>query len=1085
MSKRIPIVLLLVVSLVVGILLANAAEDKSASSQAKAVSTGPTVSKARTVTHLSKAMILRDRGPSETMQAVELWFDDFEGTQSNWIPDASWNHVAGTAGGRAYQPETSWGLVTTNSSSPTHSWNATEDLDQELDFLVSPVIYLPDSVEVEGIMSELKGLILDYMYDVDTPDGGLGDDQEHWMHLVGPAEDLWDFQTSNPGVGTSSWGLYPTDLSTEYHWRQWLVSPEIVVPSTATSCNLTFTHAYVNEIEFDYYAVDVSTDDFVSYTHLGHWGETGGNTTWTAESFSLDTYVGQTIKVRFSSKGDYGTAEGYWVIDEIKVTDNTGDLFYDDGGETGATDMTTGGFTAGSVPNGYFGESFGGANTNPNWIALDPTLEVAGWNTNFGAGDSIRIAFMWLSDGDTPQGRGLFIDDFKLWGVGLLAIDMAVFGVDGLQEAVLGEPFQPTLLVTNVGLETLSGQLIWWMTLKDADGSTVFTFAGAPAQLTDFAPGDVMELVPVNEWIPEEPGAYTLDVTTQFPDDGDPSNNVATFDVLVFGPPFAELLYREDFEPRVGETSLEDFGFTVVNGGGCVATGLNVNKWEYLGFIYGAGSALLSEFWGILDPGSDLGVPWDSSEVLDEELITPEIDISGLDPHATLFMNYYTYWRAGYGTYWPEGEQWNDFTIDFTIDGGVTWHEVFIWTDYDSVAGTGMRLPNCYYGDDCELSYISKLGVDLTPAVVMGGETMQVRFTIWSENSWFVAANIDEIVIYSGVGEATVVSVEDVPEDQGKQVRVTWEASFNDLTLYTAGMYGEYEEHVVTHYGLWREIPEDATSVNAIVVPDLRAMFTAGAEPGDRFIVEETGWDFIAAILAHDDLEYNYVAPTLWDEVMAVFMVSAHTEDPMIFVDSDPMGGMSVDNLAPGPPSATAASQEDGDGLITWEASPDEDVSFYSVYRSGTSGGPYDFIVDIAELTYLDEELEGGWYYYVITATDYGSNESEYSNEAPLEIVGVDGQKVPAIPTTFALSQNRPNPFNPVTTIKYQLPEAADVTLRVYNVVGQVVATLVENHQVAGYYSVELDAQGLASGVYFYEIRAGDFVKCKKMALLK
>ena len=94
-------------------------------------------------------------------------------------------------------------------------------------------------------------------------------------------------------------------------------------------------------------------------------------------------------------------------------------------------------------------------------------------------------------------------------------------------------------------------------------------------------------------------------------------------------------------------------------------------------------------------------------------------------------------------------------------------------------------------------------------------------------------------------------------------------------------------------------------------------------------------------------------------------------------------------------------------------------------------------------------------------------------------------------PEAFALANNYPNPFNPATTIKYALPQAADVELTVYNVVGQPVRTLVAEHQNAGRYVVEWDAtndsgHSLSSGMYFYRLQAGgEFLETKKMLLLK
>jgi hypothetical protein len=94
-------------------------------------------------------------------------------------------------------------------------------------------------------------------------------------------------------------------------------------------------------------------------------------------------------------------------------------------------------------------------------------------------------------------------------------------------------------------------------------------------------------------------------------------------------------------------------------------------------------------------------------------------------------------------------------------------------------------------------------------------------------------------------------------------------------------------------------------------------------------------------------------------------------------------------------------------------------------------------------------------------------------------------------PEAFALANNYPNPFNPATTIKYALPEASNVTLEIYNVVGQVVRVLVADHQNAGRYVVQWDAtnesgNSLSSGIYFYRLQAGgEFLEVKKMLLLK
>ncbi len=89
------------------------------------------------------------------------------------------------------------------------------------------------------------------------------------------------------------------------------------------------------------------------------------------------------------------------------------------------------------------------------------------------------------------------------------------------------------------------------------------------------------------------------------------------------------------------------------------------------------------------------------------------------------------------------------------------------------------------------------------------------------------------------------------------------------------------------------------------------------------------------------------------------------------------------------------------------------------------------------------------------------------------------------IPTVYALEQNYPNPFNPETIIKYSLPKAGKTTLKIYNALGQVVTTLVDQEKAAGVYTVSFKAASFSSGIYFYRIESGDFVKVKKMMLLK
>lgn len=142
------------------------------------------------------------------------------------------------------------------------------------------------------------------------------------------------------------------------------------------------------------------------------------------------------------------------------------------------------------------------------------------------------------------------------------------------------------------------------------------------------------------------------------------------------------------------------------------------------------------------------------------------------------------------------------------------------------------------------------------------------------------------------------------------------------------------------------------------------------------------------------------------------------------------------------------------------------------VTGNGTTTTPHSY-------SYSDNNLTNNTYHYRLKQIDFNGN-FEYFNLSNEVIIGV--------PSKFELSQNYPNPFNPSTKISYSIPFDGNVSLTVYNAMGKEVTKLVDNNQVAGYYSIDFNASGLASGIYYYNISvAGEsnFSDTKKMLLLK
>jgi len=146
-------------------------------------------------------------------------------------------------------------------------------------------------------------------------------------------------------------------------------------------------------------------------------------------------------------------------------------------------------------------------------------------------------------------------------------------------------------------------------------------------------------------------------------------------------------------------------------------------------------------------------------------------------------------------------------------------------------------------------------------------------------------------------------------------------------------------------------------------------------------------------------------------------------------------------------------------------------VSFVNGY--GTTTEPQSY-------TFVDDNLSAGKYLYRLKQIDFDGT-FEYSNTIQVEINS---------PTKFSLEQNYPNPFNPNTSIQYAIGSKQFVTLKIYDVLGKEIATLVNEEKPAGSYEVQFNvaqdsSPAISSGIYFYQLKAGEFAETKKMILLK
>ena len=166
---------------------------------------------------------------------------------------------------------------------------------------------------------------------------------------------------------------------------------------------------------------------------------------------------------------------------------------------------------------------------------------------------------------------------------------------------------------------------------------------------------------------------------------------------------------------------------------------------------------------------------------------------------------------------------------------------------------------------------------------------------------------------------------------------------------------------------------------------------------------------------------------------------------------------------------------------LNWETKTEVDNNGFDVERNstgtwqkigfveghGTANSPKYY-------TFTDKSVTGNKIQYRLRQVD-NDGTFEYSNVVEVELA----------PTTFTLDQNYPNPFNPATIIRFSLPTSSVVTLNVYNTLGEKVVTLLNGAMESGYHQVSFDAANLPSGLYLYEIKAGEFSSIKKMLLMK
>jgi len=316
-------------------------------------------------------------------------------------------------------------------------------------------------------------------------------------------------------------------------------------------------------------------------------------------------------------------------------------------------------------------------------------------------------------------------------------------------------------------------------------------------------------------------------------------------------------------------------------------------------------------------------------------------------------------------------------------------------------------------------------------------------------------------LFYQLSNEPAIGSIEDVGNDQGRQVRLAWNRACPD---------DPGSADPVTHYTIWRRI-DDVRSV--------------GEDDGQGRLYPPGDWDFILDMPARGEDQYNAIVPTLADSNASgmhwsVFFVSGVTDDNFVYYDSAPDSGYSVDNLAPAAPAGFLLARVGDTNQMVWEESPEEDFAYYSLHR----GESEDFVPDetnvvttLIETSYDDDGPILS--FYKLSAVDFNGNVSVFAVAAP-DVTGTDD------PESLSLSLSVTSPAGDEVAVEFVLPTNAPATLGLYDVAGRLVAGFEMGSRNAGRYTADLaDKSKLASGVYFVRLEHGGNTKVARVVVVR
>jgi hypothetical protein len=343
---------------------------------------------------------------------------------------------------------------------------------------------------------------------------------------------------------------------------------------------------------------------------------------------------------------------------------------------------------------------------------------------------------------------------------------------------------------------------------------------------------------------------------------------------------------------------------------------------------------------------------------------------------------------------------------------------------------------------------------------------------------------------YWGYPAPEIQVARDIPEDEGGFVTLAWDASRLD----------PWPHMLITHYTVWRAIdrsllgsPHESDVVLLASFSDAGPVVEGAPVIANSPLGSHYYWQLLTTSVAYHFAGYSEIVPTAFDSTSAStgynwFQVVAHAGDSLYWV-SGPDSGYSVDNCAPGPPIGLTGEYANSQLVMTWHPNTEEDLSHYAVYKGASEDfvpGASNRIAEITDTLLVEETFDPTVEtFYKVSAWDIHENESGFSVLTGEQIGGVPGKSYVTM-----LYQSEPNPFGPGTVIRFSLAERAHVYLRVFDVLGRPVRTLVDDVREPDRYAIGWDGTSddghqVAPGVYLYRLETPGFSQTMKMVRLR